>query len=78
MAQIQPALGASAKMTGKVVSFPLIASLLLLKPIVDAICAFVLVFGLVAASLVPPATAHRVRLISSRKIFVRAAARVSP
>ena len=49
MAQIHPALGASARMTWKVVSFPLIAGLLLLKPIVDALCAFVLVFGLVAA-----------------------------
>ena len=32
MAQIHPALGASARMTWKVVSFPLIAGLLLLKP----------------------------------------------
>ncbi len=40
MAQIHPALGASARMTWKVVSFPLIAGLLLLKPIVDALCAF--------------------------------------
>ena len=46
MAQIHPALGASARMTWKVVSFPLIAGLLLLKPVVDAVCAFVLVFGL--------------------------------
>jgi len=39
-----------ARMAWKVVSFPLIAGLLLLlKPIVDALCAFVLVFGLVAA-----------------------------
>lgn len=36
-------------MTWKVVSFPLIAGLLLLKPVVDAICGFMLVFGLVAA-----------------------------
>ena len=50
MAQIHPALGASARMTWKVVSFPLIAGLLLLKPVVDAVCAFVLVFGLVAPS----------------------------
>lgn len=49
MEQIHPALGASARMTWKVVSFPLIAGLLLMKPIVDAICGFVLVFGLVAA-----------------------------
>ena len=49
MAQIHPALGASARITWKVVSFPLIAGLLLLKPAVDALCAFVLVFGLVAA-----------------------------
>ena len=49
MAQIHPALGESARMTWKVVAFPLIAGLLLLKPIVDAICGFVLVFGLVAA-----------------------------
>jgi len=51
MAQIHhPALGASARMAWKVVSFPLIAGLLLLlKPIVDAICGFVLVFGLVVA-----------------------------
>lgn len=50
MAQIHPALSASARITLKVVSFPLIAGLLLLlKPFVDAICAFVLVFGLVAA-----------------------------
>ncbi len=49
MAQIHPALGASARMTWKVVSFPLIAGLLLLKPVVDALCVFVLVFGLVAA-----------------------------
>ncbi len=49
MAQIHPALGASARMTWRVVSFPLIAGLLLLKPVVDAVCACVLVFGLVAA-----------------------------
>ncbi|MCC6715777.1 MAG: hypothetical protein IT496_11135 [Gammaproteobacteria bacterium] len=49
MAQIHPALGASAWMTWKVVSFPLIAGLLLLKPVMDALCGFVLVFGLVAA-----------------------------
>jgi hypothetical protein len=48
MAQIHPALGTSARMTWKVVSFPLIAGLLL-KPIVDALCAFVLVSGPVAA-----------------------------
>ena len=35
MAQIHPALGATARMTWKAVSFPLIAGLLLLKPIVD-------------------------------------------
>ena len=49
MAQIHPALGATARMTWKAVSFPLIAGLLLLKPIVDAICGFALVLGLVAA-----------------------------
>jgi hypothetical protein len=49
MAQMHPALGASARMTRRVVSFPLIAGLLLLKPVVDAVCAYVLVFGLVAA-----------------------------
>jgi len=49
MAHIHPALGASARMTWKVVSFPLIVGLMLLKPIVDALCSFVLVFGLVAA-----------------------------
>lgn len=48
MAQIHPALGASARMTWKVVSFPLIAGLLL-KPVVGAVGAFVLDFGLVAA-----------------------------
>lgn len=49
MAQIHPALSAPARMTWKVVSFPLIAGLLLLKPIVDAICGFMLIFGLLAA-----------------------------
>jgi len=49
MAQIHPALSASARMTWKVVSFPLIAGLLLLKPIVDAVCGFMLIFGLLAA-----------------------------
>ena len=49
MAQIHPALSASARMTWKVVSLPLIAGLLLLKPIVDAVCGFVLALGLVAA-----------------------------
>src|SRR5690606_19467328 len=49
MAQIRPTLGASARMTWKVVSFPLIAGLLLLKPIVDTVCGFVLIFDLVAA-----------------------------
>ena len=49
MARIHPALGASARMTWKVMSFPLISGLLLLKPIVDAVCACVLFFGLVAA-----------------------------
>jgi hypothetical protein len=49
MAQIHPALSASARMTWKVVAFPLVAGLLLLKPIVDAICGFVLAFGLLAA-----------------------------
>lgn len=49
MAHIHSALGASARMTWKVVSFPLIAGLLLMKPVVDVICGFVLVFGLVAA-----------------------------
>lgn len=49
MAHIQPAVGASARVAWKILSFPLIAGLLLLKPIVDAICGFALVFGLVAA-----------------------------
>lgn len=49
MVQIQPALGASVRVTWRVISFPVIASMLLLRTIVDAVCAFVLVFGLVAA-----------------------------
>ena len=49
MAQIHPALSASARMTWKVASFPLIAGLLLLKPIVDFVCGFMLIGGLVAA-----------------------------
>ncbi|MCC7253223.1 hypothetical protein [Hyphomicrobium sp.] len=49
MASVYPALSASARLTWKVVSFPVIASLLLLKPIVDFLCGFLLIGGLVAA-----------------------------
>jgi hypothetical protein len=67
MVQIHPALGASARMTWKVVSFPLIAGLLLLKPIVDAICGFVLTFGLVAA------IAFELSAVSARFPFLQVA-----
>lgn len=50
MAEIHPALSASARMAWKVVSFPLIAGLLLLKPVVDVVCGFMLIGGLVAAT----------------------------
>jgi len=49
MAQIHPALGASARMTWKVVSFPAIAGLLLLKPAVDFVCGFMMIGGVLAA-----------------------------
>ena len=38
-----PALSASARVTWKVVSFPVTAGLLLLKPVVDLICGFMLI-----------------------------------
>ena len=43
MAQIHPALSASARVTWKVVSFPVTAGLLLLKPVVDLICGLMLI-----------------------------------
>lgn len=49
MAQIHPALNTSVRWTWKVVSFPLIAALLLMKPLMDFICSVMLVGGLLAA-----------------------------
>ena len=49
MTHIHPALSTSVRWTWKVVSFPLIAGLLLMKPVVDFICGVMLVGGLLAA-----------------------------
>ncbi|MBK6598552.1 MAG: hypothetical protein IPG25_11975 [Proteobacteria bacterium] len=49
MAQIHSALSTSARVTWKVVSFPLIAGMLLAQPVVNFICGFMLIGGFVAA-----------------------------
>lgn len=49
MTHAHPALAASSRLPLKVVSFPLIAGLLLLKPVVDFVCGFMATCGTLAA-----------------------------
>jgi len=49
MTVFHPALRASARVTWKIVTFPVIAGLLLMKPVVEMVCGFALMGGLVAA-----------------------------
>ncbi len=49
MAHAHPALVASSRLLWKVVSFPLTAGLLLLKPVVDLVCGLMAIGGTLAA-----------------------------